>query len=166
MTSPRYHDYDQRYFLQATASVLSRMAYIERNEIHVAVISSEPNATSALYRTGIMDEHIVKPHGKMQIMGLGTALTILLLPEHLIKQALVREEIVAFINTIGKFSDAISHVKDLSHLALVMDEEKSRNIMKSPSATGLGRRNMQICMMTKKSSKVQRRSLIGVSIGE
>ena len=72
-------------------------------------------------------------HGKMQIMGLGTALTILLLPENLIKQALSREEVVAFVNTIAKFSDAISHVRDLSHLALVMDEEKSRSIMKTPN---------------------------------
>jgi flavocytochrome c len=65
-----------------------------------------------------------KLHGKMQIMGLGTALTILLLPENFIEQSLSREEVVAFINTIAKFSDAISHVRDLSHLALAVGKEE------------------------------------------
>ena len=66
-----------------------------------------------------------KLHGKLQIMGLGTALTILLLPDHLIAQSLSRDDVVSFINTIAKFSDAIYHIRTLSELAEEEEEEKA-----------------------------------------
>lgn len=55
-----------------------------------------------------------KLHGKLQLLGLGTALKILLVPEQLIATSLPREELVALFNTLGKFSQAISWVSDLS----------------------------------------------------
>ena len=58
-------------------------------------------------------------------MGLGTALTILLLPEHLIAQSLSRDEVVSFINTIAKFSDAIYHIRTLSELAEEEEEDET-----------------------------------------
>jgi hypothetical protein len=48
-----------------------------------------------------------KLHGKVQLLGLGAALKILLLPEQLILPSLDRNEIVALFNTLGKFSHAI-----------------------------------------------------------
>jgi len=48
-----------------------------------------------------------KLHGKLQLLGLGTALKVLLLPEHLHATALSRAEVVALVNTIAKFSHAI-----------------------------------------------------------
>ena len=50
-------------------------------------------------------------HGKMQLLGLGTALRILLLPEDLI--ALSRDEIVALFNTLGKFSESLMAIPHL-----------------------------------------------------
>lgn len=55
-----------------------------------------------------------KLHGKLILLGVGTALKILLLPESMLEGALNREEIVALINTIGKLSQAISGVKTLT----------------------------------------------------
>mmetsp|Transcript_3690 Transcript_3690/g.11574 ORF Transcript_3690/g.11574 Transcript_3690/m.11574 type:complete len:1144 (-) Transcript_3690:85-3516(-) len=57
-----------------------------------------------------------KLHGKLALLGVGTALKILLLPERLIPQTLTREEVVALINTAGKFSQAIEGIKDLQRL--------------------------------------------------
>ena len=48
-----------------------------------------------------------KLHGKLQLLGLGTALKVLLLPEHLHATALSRSEVVALVNTVAKFSHAI-----------------------------------------------------------
>jgi len=46
-------------------------------------------------------------HGKLQLLGIGTALKILLLPKELIRENLTREEVVALFNTVAKFSEAI-----------------------------------------------------------
>eukprot|EP00976_Prorocentrum_cordatum_P002501 48558-Prorocentrum_minimum.AAC.1 len=56
-----------------------------------------------------------KLHGKLQLLGIGTALKILLVPEPQIATSLAREELVALLNTLGKFSHAISAVESLSH---------------------------------------------------
>lgn len=53
-------------------------------------------------------------HGKLALRGLGTTLKILLLPEHLISTALTREDIVAFFNTLSKFSEAIDAARRLT----------------------------------------------------
>eukprot|EP00038_Savillea_parva_P021364 m.34421 g.34421 ORF g.34421 m.34421 type:complete len:1215 (+) comp5137_c0_seq2:283-3927(+) len=57
-----------------------------------------------------------KLHGKLALLGVGTALKILLVPERLIPSTLNREEVVALINTAGKFSQAIEGIKDLQRL--------------------------------------------------
>ena len=49
-----------------------------------------------------------KLHGKLQLLGLGTALKVLLLPEDMHAAALSRAEIVALVNTVAKFSRAIA----------------------------------------------------------
>ena len=54
-----------------------------------------------------------KLHGKLQVLGLGTALKVLLLPEHMHANALKRSEVVALVNTVAKFSHAILKVPEL-----------------------------------------------------
>lgn len=62
-------------------------------------------------------------HGKLQLAGIGTALKILMLPPQLITpQVLQREELVAFVNTLAKFSSAIAAVDELTEMHL------SRNV--------------------------------------
>ena len=54
-----------------------------------------------------------KLHGKLALLGVGTALKILLLPDRLIASTIQREEVVALLNTVGKFSQAIDGIKNL-----------------------------------------------------
>uniref|UniRef100_A0A7S4NRM3 Cytochrome b5 heme-binding domain-containing protein n=1 Tax=Guillardia theta TaxID=55529 RepID=A0A7S4NRM3_GUITH len=54
-------------------------------------------------------------HGKIQLLGLGTALKVLLLPEQLIMASLERAEIVALFNTLSKFSTAIRGIQTLTN---------------------------------------------------
>jgi len=56
-------------------------------------------------------------HGKLQLLGVGTALKWLLLPHDLIPSATTREEVVALINTLSKFSRAIAWSKQLAEQA-------------------------------------------------
>jgi ERO1-like protein alpha len=55
-----------------------------------------------------------KLHGKLELLGIGTALKILLLPEQLISSSLTRNDLVALFNTVAKFSHAIKLVPELS----------------------------------------------------
>eukprot|EP00571_Detonula_confervacea_P015404 CAMPEP_0172304912 /NCGR_PEP_ID=MMETSP1058-20130122/6267_1 /TAXON_ID=83371 /ORGANISM="Detonula confervacea, Strain CCMP 353" /LENGTH=1313 /DNA_ID=CAMNT_0013016319 /DNA_START=187 /DNA_END=4125 /DNA_ORIENTATION=+ len=58
-----------------------------------------------------------KLHGKMAMLGYGTALKILFLPDNRIgSQSLSRNEIVAFLNTIAKMSESVREVRELTHL--------------------------------------------------
>ena len=58
-----------------------------------------------------------KLHGKMSMLGYGTALKILFLPsDQLNESVLERNEVVALINTIAKMSEAIKEVRELTHL--------------------------------------------------
>jgi flavocytochrome c len=59
-----------------------------------------------------------KLHGKMTMLGYGTALKILFLPESHLKQpsALSRNEVVAFVNTVAKFSESLKEVRELTHM--------------------------------------------------
>jgi hypothetical protein len=57
-----------------------------------------------------------KLHGKMAMLGYGTALKILFLPEDIIALSLSRNEIVAFLNTIAKMSEAIREVRELTQM--------------------------------------------------
>ena len=54
-------------------------------------------------------------HGKLQILGIGTALKILFAPDvHKLK--LQRNEVIALINTIGKFSHAIYIIEQMQSM--------------------------------------------------
>ena len=57
-----------------------------------------------------------KLHGKMAMLGYGTALKILFMNENRLATSLDRNEIVAFINTIAKFSESIREVRELTNL--------------------------------------------------
>ena len=58
-----------------------------------------------------------KLHGKMAMLGYGTALKILFTSkEALIEGSLNRNEIIAFINTIGKMSEALTDVRELTNM--------------------------------------------------
>lgn len=57
-----------------------------------------------------------KLHAKLKLQGLGTALKVLLLPENLISASVSREEIVALVNTLGRFSHALEGVDRLTSL--------------------------------------------------
>jgi hypothetical protein len=58
-----------------------------------------------------------KLHGKMAMLGYGTALKILFMTnDELIASSLSRNEIVAFINTIAKMSEALKDVRELTDL--------------------------------------------------
>ena len=57
-----------------------------------------------------------KLHGKMAMLGYGTALKILFLPDDIIALSLSRNEIVAFLNTIAKMSESIREVRELTQM--------------------------------------------------
>ncbi len=58
-----------------------------------------------------------KLHGKMAMLGYGTALKILFTSrEELIASSLSRNEVVAFINTIAKMSEALMDIRELTKL--------------------------------------------------
>lgn len=57
-----------------------------------------------------------KLHGKMAMLGYGTALKILFMPESIVGMSLSRNEIVAFLNTIAKMSESVREVRELTHL--------------------------------------------------
>jgi len=57
-------------------------------------------------------------HGKIQLLGMGTALKMLLLPEALIASSVTRAELVALFNTLHKFGKAIRAVPHLIDLVL------------------------------------------------
>lgn len=63
-----------------------------------------------------------KLHGKMAMLGYGTALKVLFMKEE--QPDLTRNEIVAFINTIAKFSESIRQVRELTDLYLEKQEQK------------------------------------------
>ena len=69
-----------------------------------------------------------KLHGKMSMLGYGTSLKILFTSnEELIEGSLSRNEIVAFINTIAKMSEAMTDIRELTHLYWDKELEKSKN---------------------------------------
>lgn len=70
-----------------------------------------------------------KLHGKLQLLGLGTALKVLLTPVHLLPTSLNRDELVALFNTIAKFSKAIVASQ---YLAQVYFEEFNRERVAAP----------------------------------
>jgi len=74
-------------------------------------------------------------HGKMAMLGYGTALKILFLPsEKLIASSLSRNEIVAFINTIGKLSESLKEVRELTTLYWVSKDHDDIQVIPPPVA--------------------------------
>lgn len=71
-------------------------------------------------------------HGKLQLLGLGTALKWLLLPADLIQTTTSREELVALVNTLSKFSRAIAWARQLSARAFT---EKAAAAEKAAAVT-------------------------------
>lgn len=57
-----------------------------------------------------------KLHGKMAMLGYGAALKILFMKNEESFMTLDRNEVVAFINTIAKFSEGLKEVRDLTNL--------------------------------------------------
>lgn len=77
-----------------------------------------------------------KLHGKMAMLGYGTALKVLFMKEE--QPNLTRNEIVALINTIAKFSESIRQVRELTHRYLEKQEQKVAKIKQQtilPSST-------------------------------
>jgi len=63
-----------------------------------------------------------KMHAKVTVLGLGWALKTLLLPEHMLMESLgQKSEIVAFVNTLHKFSEAIRGANMLSKMYIDAD---------------------------------------------
>ncbi len=57
-----------------------------------------------------------KLHAKVSLLGYGTALKFLFLPEDMFAQSITENEIVAFINTLGKMSEAMVDIKELTEM--------------------------------------------------
>ena len=57
-----------------------------------------------------------KLHSKLSMLGIGTALKVLLLPDDLVAGSLNRSEVVALFNTLAKFSHAIHTIEHLAAL--------------------------------------------------
>jgi hypothetical protein len=64
-----------------------------------------------------------------QLMGLGAALKLLLLPSDMLRNALTRQETVALFNTLAKFSDAIAASRELT------DKHRRRDVTSATTAT-------------------------------
>jgi len=84
-----------------------------------------------------------KLHGKMAMLGYGTALKILFLPDDMLATSLSRNEIVAFFNTIAKMSESVREVRELTnmywstHTRLERSDAAIGRIDTSHSSTGI-----------------------------
>merc|ERR1712183_827150 len=75
-----------------------------------------------------------KLHGKMAMLGYGTALKILFAKDVTAKQINIsRNEVVAFVNTICKFSESLKEIRHLTHLYWV---NKAPNNLEDDSSKG------------------------------
>lgn len=73
-----------------------------------------------------------KLHGKLTMLGYGTALKILFLPrEDLLAASLSRNEVVAFVNTIARMSESIKEVRELT--AMYWRDEMAKQVKADPS---------------------------------
>lgn len=80
-----------------------------------------------------------KLHGKMAMLGYGTALKILFLPENRIdERSLSRNEIVAFLNTIAKMSESVREVRELTHLYWSTHTRLEKSVDGLPTTVGSG----------------------------
>jgi flavocytochrome c len=72
-----------------------------------------------------------KLHGKMTMLGYGTALKILFLPPELL--VLERNEVVALVNSIAKFSESMREVRELTSLFWEEQQQKVEAVQKAAS---------------------------------
>jgi flavocytochrome c len=72
-----------------------------------------------------------KLHGKMAMLGYGTALKILFMNDI----SLERNEVVAFINTIAKFSESMKEVREMTNLYWNSQSQESKTLAKATRAT-------------------------------
>lgn len=73
-----------------------------------------------------------KLHGKMAMLGYGTALKILFMNDII---SLERNEVVAFVNTIAKFSESMKEVRELTNLYWSLQSHESKTMAKATQAT-------------------------------
>ena len=68
-------------------------------------------------------------HAKVTMLGLGTALKMLLVPAELLPTSVTRDEVVALVNTLAKFSTALHYVKELTQMtyAAYFNEARSKS---------------------------------------
>ena len=77
-----------------------------------------------------------KLHGKMAMLGYGTALKILFIDDApLTPEVINRNEIVALINTIAKFSESLLQVRELTHLYWERQQEKVSSVTMGSSSS-------------------------------
>lgn len=75
-----------------------------------------------------------KLHGKLTMLGYGTSLKILFSPANSdFSRILTGNEIVALINTLAKFSESIRHVRELTHLYLLSEQQQQQPWSPAPS---------------------------------
>jgi hypothetical protein len=91
------------------------------SEPHTEVITLQQNFKGVFHNISSILDCVqcqqCKLHGKMAMLGYGTALKILFMTnEELLASSLSRNEIVAFINTISKMSEALKDVRELTNL--------------------------------------------------
>lgn len=74
-------------------------------------------------------------HGKLQLLGIGTALKFLLVPTEVLQKNISREEVVALFNTLGKFSESLQiHEGFLAEIGLRV---ASADVRHSPTKESL-----------------------------
>lgn len=71
-----------------------------------------------------------KLHGKMAMLGYGAALKVLFMKSPTALN-LERNEVVALVNTIAKFSESIREVRELTHMYLAQEREELRPLLGS-----------------------------------
>mmetsp|Transcript_5827 Transcript_5827/g.13893 ORF Transcript_5827/g.13893 Transcript_5827/m.13893 type:complete len:1174 (+) Transcript_5827:51-3572(+) len=75
-------------------------------------------------------------HAKLFSLGLGTALKVLLTPPELLASTTTRDEVVALVNVLAKFSESIEDAKALTHLYWEEHERKGMDIPKGTPSAG------------------------------
>lgn len=112
-----------------------------------------------------------KLHGKMAMLGYGTALKILFSPPAAISSSmLTRNEIVAFINTLAKFSESIRHVRELTSLyveseRLIEKGRKTETTETIPTKPLTQQPTLSPTLMTTEDSTILSLAAVDVAIG-
>jgi ERO1-like protein alpha len=76
-----------------------------------------------------------KVHAKLQILGIATATKILMAEDNNIIAGLQRNEIIALVNTLQKFSDAIQIIHHMREIEKNAEQQKPTESLKSTTTT-------------------------------